>query len=258
MEAWVAELQQGRFDAAWDLFLDRYRRLIFAAIRHCAQDYDDVMDVFARVCEAFRENDFNRLGRCAARVEPDRPITTWIVAVVRNITIDWFRHRDGRKRLSAFAQALPAPRKQIFEYVFVQQRSHVETYELLRSRDGFTLMFGEFLEELKETYRAATAGRRGRLTEALALPPPDVAPGPLDADPAEREEQHRELAAALETLPPDDRLALQLYVVDGMPAGDVARALGYANAKTVYNRVYRALAMVRTKLEQVGIERGAL
>ena len=61
MDAWVAELHQGRFDAAWDLFLDRYRRLIFAAIRHCAQDYDDVMDIFARACEALREDRLRRL-----------------------------------------------------------------------------------------------------------------------------------------------------------------------------------------------------
>src|SRR5213080_3162157 len=56
MEGWAAELASGRPDAAWDLFLDRYRRLIFAAIRHYAQDHDDVMDVFARVCEALRED----------------------------------------------------------------------------------------------------------------------------------------------------------------------------------------------------------
>lgn len=43
-------------EAASDLFLDRYRRLIFAAIRHYAQDHDDVMDVFARACEALRED----------------------------------------------------------------------------------------------------------------------------------------------------------------------------------------------------------
>ena len=38
MELWVAELQGGRPEAAWDLFLNRYRRLIFAAIRHYAED----------------------------------------------------------------------------------------------------------------------------------------------------------------------------------------------------------------------------
>jgi len=48
------------------------------------------MDVFARVCEALRENDFNRLRRCAARVDPGRPFSTWLVAVVHNLTIDWF------------------------------------------------------------------------------------------------------------------------------------------------------------------------
>src|SRR6267154_2286956 len=41
MDGWAAELQSGRPDAAWDLFLDRYRRLIFAAIHHYAQDFLD-------------------------------------------------------------------------------------------------------------------------------------------------------------------------------------------------------------------------
>jgi len=30
MEDWVVELQGGRPEAAWDRFLERYRRLIFA------------------------------------------------------------------------------------------------------------------------------------------------------------------------------------------------------------------------------------
>src|SRR5438034_10539767 len=69
MEGWAAELVSGRPDAAWDAFVDRYRRLIFAAIRHYAQDYDDVMDVFARVCEALREDDLRRLRTYVA--QPD-------------------------------------------------------------------------------------------------------------------------------------------------------------------------------------------
>src|SRR5437016_11600096 len=63
MEDWVIELQGGRPEAAWDRLLERYRRLIFAAIRHYAQDYDEVMDVFARLCEVLREDDLARL-RC--------------------------------------------------------------------------------------------------------------------------------------------------------------------------------------------------
>ena len=61
MEDWAAELHGGRPDAAWDLFVTRHRRLILAAIRHYARDTDDVMDVFARVCEALREDGLRRL-----------------------------------------------------------------------------------------------------------------------------------------------------------------------------------------------------
>jgi DNA-directed RNA polymerase specialized sigma24 family protein len=62
----------------------------------------------------------------------------------------------------------------------------------------------------------------------------------------------------LQTLPPDDRLALQLYVVEELPAADVAQRLGWPNAKTVYNRVYRTLSRVRAILERAGLGPGDL
>ncbi len=255
-ESWIVPLEAGDPEAAWDLFIERYRRLIFGAIRRYTSEPDDVMDVFARVCEALRENDFTRLRRCAAQYDPNRPLSTWLVAVVHNLTIDWFRHRDGRPRLAAIAATLPGVQQRIFEYVFHEQRSHVEAYELLCSRDGETLTFGDFLKELTATYGVVAAGPRGRVTAELAVPPP-ADPDP-SSDPAVLAEQRVLLARALEGLPPEDRLAVQLYVVDGMPADQVARALGHANAKTVYNRVYRALATIRTQLEQAGIRGGDL
>src|SRR5438128_3632330 len=136
VEGWAAELASGKPDAAWDLFLDRYRRLIFAAIRHYAQDYDDVMDVFARVCEALREGDLRRLRAYAAQPDHRARFSTWLVTVVRHLTVDWFRHRDGRRRLSVVAAALPPLRSRIFEHVFLDQRSHIEAYELIRARDA--------------------------------------------------------------------------------------------------------------------------
>ncbi len=255
-ESWIVPLKAGDPEAAWDLFIERYRRLIFGAIRRYTTEPDDIMDVFARVCEALREDDFIRLRRCGATVDPDRPFSTWLVAVVHNLTIDWFRHRDGRPRLSTIAATLPHLQRRIFEYVFLEQRSHVEAYELLRSRDDASLSFGEFLKELSATYAAATAGSRGRVTGELAIPPPESPDPP--SDPAVVAEQQGLLARALEALPPDDRLAVQLYVVDEMPAEQVARALGYPSAKTVYNRVYRALAAIRASLEQAGIKGGDL
>jgi RNA polymerase sigma factor (sigma-70 family) len=217
VESWIAPLEAGDPEASWDLFIERYRCLIFGAIRHYTTEPDEVMDVFARVCEALRENDFARFRRCAVQVDPARPLSTWLVVVVHNQTIDWFRHRNGRPRLSALAVSLPPLRRRIFEYVFLEQRSHVEAYELLRSRENPRLAFGEFLEELRATYRAATAGRTGRLVAELAIAPGSSAasPDPSGDDPAVRAEQRAVLGAALASLPAGDRLAVQLYVVDG-------------------------------------------
>ena len=90
----MAELRRGNSDAAWDLFLDRYRRLVFAAIRHYAQDYDDVMDVFARVCESLREDDFRRLRTYIDEAEHRASFSTWLVAVS-------LRHDFSKSRVAA-------------------------------------------------------------------------------------------------------------------------------------------------------------
>ena len=253
----MAELRRGKPDAAWDLFVTRYRRLLFAAIRHYAEDYDDVMDVFARVCEALREDDFRRL-----RSWMDAPVhrarfTTWLVTVVRHITVDWFRSRDGRRRVSRLVESLAPLRQRIFELVFVDRRSHVEAYELIRTRDAPDLSFGAFLGELRATYQAVSHGRRGAL---LHPPLPDAA---LDggaileasAAPEAGSDQRAALERALATLPAEDRVAVELYVVEELPAADVARMLGLASAKTVYNRAYRALEALRAHFDKAGLGR---
>ena len=74
-------------------------------------------------------------------------------------------------------------------------------------------------------------------------------------DPLPTAEASERIARALDTLPPDERLAVQLFVVDEMPAAEVARTVGWRNAKAVYNRVYRALGTLREGFETQGIRR---
>ncbi len=153
------------------------------------------------------------------------------------------------------ADGLPPLRRRIFEHVFIHNRSHVEAYELLKSAEGLDLSFGRFLAEVAATYRAVATGRRGSvLRELAAAPPPEVNPSPVE-DPRE---SHDVIERALESLGAEDRTAIELYVLDELPAEAVARILGLPNAKAVYNRVYRALALLRGQLEQAGIRRGDL
>ena len=258
MEDWIVPLQQGQPDVAWDRFLSRYRRLIFASIRHYTRDYDDGMDLFAHVCERLRADGMRRLRIRAEDPAPRARFSTWLVTVVRHLAVDWFRHRDGRRRLTSLTQSLTPLQRRIFELVFLDRRSHAETYELLCTREAHGIAFREFLAELRETYRAVSAGRRGQLLRELGSVP---APPPAEGDPSsavEAAERYEQLQLALAALAPEDRLAVELYLMEELPAKRVASILRLPNAKAVYNRVYRVLADLRARLQQAGIHRGDL
>lgn len=257
MEPWMAALRRGDAERAWDLFLERYRRLVFATIRHYVQDYDDVMDVFAHVCEALHTNRLSRLQSYEPARAGSARFSTWLVAVVRNLVMDWFRQRDGRKRLSSIIEQLPARQREIFEEVARQGRSHLEAFEQLRSR-GASLSYREFRQELAALYRTLGTGRGGYLRREL-IGAADWEPEPSpDADAAIEAERAERLQSALSTLDATTRLALRLYVIEGLPATDVARIAGWPTAKTVYNKVYRGLLSLRQALARQGIQRGDL
>jgi RNA polymerase sigma factor (sigma-70 family) len=250
LERWLVELEAGRHETAWDAFIDRYRGLVFAAIRHYVRDPDDVMDVYTWVCEGLRKDGFRRLRRYAAEPEHRARFSTWLVAVVRHLAVDWLRKRDGRPRPEAIDSMLTPLQRRIHEEVFTRGRSHAEAYELVRSRDQRELTFGGFLRELTEVYRAVTRGR-GRLARELRAPaPPDPAAG---LEMLASGDARRVLESLLGSLPPTDRVAIQMYVIDEVAAADIARVLGLPNAKAVYNRVYRALDAMRSELEQAGL-----
>lgn len=255
MEAWVEELRAGRGDAVWDRFIDDHRRLIFSAIRHYLKDPDDVMDVFAQVCAALRENDFARLRRFADAREPRPRFSTWLVAVVRNLTVDWLRQRDGRPR-RRIPDNLSAVQQRIYQHVFLESRSHQECFHLLAA-EGLVLSDREYASELATTYRLSPAPRPSRgvlrrrhdpMRPDLAAPQEDT----LELDASAR------LGALLAGLSAEDRLAVQLFVMDELSAAEVARIVGWPTPKTVYNRVSRALATMRQQLGAAGLALGDL
>jgi RNA polymerase sigma factor (sigma-70 family) len=170
--------------------------------------------------------------------------STWLVAVVHNLVIDWVRHRDGRRRVTMPTGLTPI-QQQIYTHVFVEQRSHAESYGLLSARDA-QLSHSSFLRELAGTYRAAERSGRG-VARHLGARPAETEDGAAHQPAVDRGEV---LDQVLRALPTEERLALQLYVVEEMPAAEVATVLGWPNAKWVYNRVYRGLQEVRRVLEE--------
>jgi RNA polymerase sigma factor (sigma-70 family) len=252
VEAWLALVLSGDAVGAWDQFLSQYRRLILATIRRSSADPDTVMDVFAYVCEALQANGFARLRKYRSDNSTRARFTTWLVIVIQRLTIDWFRRRDGRRQ--AVPPASLTPRQQdIYRLVFLEQHRHREAYELLRQRRDPALLHREFGEDLRVAQRAYNqSSHRGRpqavgLTEALTDPAGDT------EQRLHTGEARRHLDEALASLPAPERLAVLLFVVHQMPAAQVARLVGWPDAKSVYNRVYRLLKTLHDELNRRGI-----
>jgi RNA polymerase sigma factor (sigma-70 family) len=257
MDDWMVELRRGSSDAAWDLFIARYRRVIFAAIHHYARDPDDAMDIFAWVSEALRKDDLHRLRRYAEQPTHSAQLSTWLVTVVRRLTVDWFRHRDGRRRLSRIAEGLTPLQRRIFECIYVDRQPHVAAYELIRANDAPELTFRQFLAELRAIRQALTAAGHGHVLRGMTVPSPDESGVHLPRT-GETGQRRAALDGAARWLNTGERRAVDLYVIDERPAAAVATMLGLPNAKAVYNRVYRALGVLREQLEKAGIRRGDL
>ncbi|HJR33361.1 MAG TPA: sigma-70 family RNA polymerase sigma factor [Gemmatimonadales bacterium] len=256
MEAWMVELEGGDGDAAWNLFERRYRRLILATIRRLLRDADDVMDVFASVCAALAADNFARLRRYSEKSASGAAVSTWLVIVVRNLTIDWLRKVKGRRR-PATPSGLSDLHREMYEALCFGGLSPTEAFEQVRSRNEHGLSFPEFLREIRLLTQAHPCPEMlpARHPEPMPLLPEIAVPV---SDPAEVTELARRLAGALATQPADVRIAVQLFVVDELRAAEVALVVGWPNAKAVYNRVHRALEAMRATLEREGIERGYL
>jgi RNA polymerase sigma factor (sigma-70 family) len=251
VEPWRARLEEGDAEAAWDLFIGRYRRLIIAAIRRIVGD-EDATEVFAHVCQALSADGLVRLKRYDDASPHRARFSTWLVTVVHNQTIDWVRGHAGRRRV-AVPEQLSELQARIFSCVFVEQRSHAETYEIVRAGLREEIGFARFLRELAETYRVVEAVRSRGVMHYLAVPPAPTPLEPVADDDLTVAEIAGRLSTPLGELTAEERLALQLFVVDDMPAADVARIVAWPNAKAVYNRVYRALQHLRDFLERDGI-----
>jgi len=250
METWVTKVAQGDCPGAWDDFLSCYRRLLLATIRRVIDDPEDTMDVFSATCQAFVSDDCQRLRTAATVARDGNRLVPWIVTVVRRLAIDWLRSRNGRRRITT-PPGLTRLQRAMFTLHHVEGHSLTETFEVLRSRRQTAMPFHLFLREARALGRIVPSpGAPARPRRHEPLPDDLTVSSP---DPAVWADTVQHLQAALEELTPDLRLAISLFVVDGMAAAEVARIVGWPGAKAVYNRVYRALGGLRQRLLREGV-----
>lgn len=243
-DAWADRLSSGDREGAWDAFLDAYRALIFDTIGRLVRDREDRMDAFALVCERLRDADSRRLRQFDPR-GPAR-FSTWLVTVVRNLVVDWYRQVHGRARGGAL-DGLSELERRIYELLARAGMTYVEAYESLTSDGTFSGNFGAFLRIVRHLHREVTR-QAGPLARELIGTDPTFELGSGPVVPKDDVLDHQRALAILQTLPSDVQVATLLFVVDDVPADEVARIVGWTGRKAVYNRVYRALALIRARL----------
>jgi RNA polymerase sigma factor (sigma-70 family) len=83
-------------EEAWGEFISSHSSILLHTCRAVVHDHDAVMDGYAYVLEALREDCFRRLRAYVPRGATR--FTTWLVVVVRRLLLDHYRHRYGRPR----------------------------------------------------------------------------------------------------------------------------------------------------------------
>lgn len=237
---------------ARDLFLKRLGlidRIVQAQCRRFRLQPEDAEDLASQVKLRLLENDYAVLKRFGGRCR----WSTFLTTMVRNLCQDHIDRRVGRWRTSATAQKLG---------------EDAVALETLWSRDGFTLR--EAVEQLRRRGLTSLSSQQ-LLALAAKLPVRcrrqdlggEWVSGLVTTNGAEQRVEDRErsaalrqvgstLAAALSTLPPEDRRILRMYYDQGLSFATIARRLG-SRARSLYTCHQRCLRRLRRYCNGEGV-----
>jgi len=178
-------------------------------------------------------------------------ITTYLAVVIAMLFRDYRTNRWGRWRPSAAARRCGSLAVRLETLVYRDQLRLEQAGEVLRTAGQTDLPDRELARLL------------GELPARRSLRPMQVGSDPLaDAPAADRaddlvaqdevETGKNVISAVLERLPAEDRLMLRMHFWEGLSVAQIARGLGLPQ-KPLYRRIDRALAELRSYLEESGV-----
>ena len=254
-------------------FLREYTPFILSCIRRFAADPDERMEIYVHVCERLAADDCRRIRqyRGAGRLGACK-FSTWLAAVVFNLSREWIRSARGRRRLFGSIQGLSRTNRLIFRYYFWDGYSRGQIATLLRMKNHTKCTVGEVTERLAEIEKHLTKDHKWRLVTGLLR-----SSGPISIDKPravvgeesgldlpdrredsgrwlEREDANERLRGLVAQLPDEERLAIVLRFERGLSAREIAAALGIRNHKRVYEIQGRAMGKLLEGLKNQGFE----
>jgi RNA polymerase sigma factor (sigma-70 family) len=185
-------------------------------------------------------------GRCK--------LETFLVSTLGHALLDYRIAKWGRWRPSAKAIRLGPPAALIEQLLYRDGHSADEAFELVRVNHGIHVTRADF-----EAILAALPSRVSRRFEDEEALENLVSGDAADKHMIEEEERadaDRRIEAVteeLQALPPNDRLLMKLFDVDGLTMNEVAKILGEA-APALFRRRDRIRAAIRKRLKERGFD----
>ena len=226
-------------------------RAVAAACRRYQLSPEDQDELAGVVRLRLVENDYAILRAYEGRSS----LATFLSVVVQRMALDYRIHAWGKWHASAEAKRLGEVAIELEQFLHRERRTFDEAVPALTAK---------FPKETRESLRA--------LADRLPARGPKVRDVPLDDARAASLAQHEDaeamamagerrstadrvgalMSAAIDQLPEDDRLVLQLRFEDGMTVAQIARAL-HLDQKLLYRRIERRMRELRKQVESTGI-----
>lgn len=236
--------------ASSDLY-SAHAETIESALAHACRVHRLVPDVADEFCSWARVKLLDNDQAILRKFQHRSAIRTFLITVVQRLYLDWRNAEWGKWRPTADARRFGDVGIELERLVLRDQLTYDEAVQTLVSRDVAT-------RERCDTVWAQLPRRprRKRADEAEV----DVLASPLRASDALEAEASDALALdvnhaltrALATLPPADRVILQMRYWSGQTVARIATLTG-ENPKALYRRFERLAAELRRQLEADGV-----
>jgi len=262
LPALLAEDQEG----AWDQFLNGHSPLILQVVHLFERDQDRIEDCFVFVCERLKRNNLRRIRKFDT--QGAATFATWLRAVIRNLCLDWRRHRFGRPRIFRSISRLPELDHEVFRCIYHRRLRETEAFHAVRALYP-SLNRGEFADSIIRINTCLShhqswllVSRTPRLESISASSnDPDAADrdidlpdrGPNPETHSARQESLIALRKAMSGLPPQQRLLLRLRYEQELSLEQIADLTKLSSPLAVQRIIQRAIATIREQLITEGI-----
>lgn len=236
---------------AWAEFIDCFSSLILKTAQQFEYEQDRLGECYLYVCEKLCEGGFRRILKF--NTGGDASFRTWLGTVVFNLCVDWHRREFGRVTLLPLISALSEFDQSVYR---LRYERGLDLQDCLHGlQDDFPDLTAQQLSDsLARIHAALTPRQRWKLSVSVRRRQrdwgencdPSILPG-ATAEPESQacdEEARHIVRKALQQLPRDQQLAIELRYIQGMTLTQVAEVLDLGDP-------FRAKRLIQSALEQL-------